>query len=145
MQIPILCLALLVGAVVGAVAIRAAIDMHNRIVSEGRRIIEPQANDAFSIGLILTVAIQAATFLGIWLTNSAAESSGWGESTKAIVIVLIVMPAVTLVAAGLLRSMLKTTYGRALSVTGLFYFVNAMIGIFVGAIALVSQILLGVR
>jgi hypothetical protein len=142
MLIIALCLALVVGGAVGAVVIRAAVDMHNRVAAENRRVIEPKAGDAFGIGMVLIAVVQGLTLLVGWLCSAAANAAEWGEATTAIVTFVLTIPVVTLAVAGMLRSMLKTTFGRALSVTGIYFSVSALVGIFAGTIVILSQILL---
>jgi hypothetical protein len=143
----VICIAVLAiffGVVIGAVILRAACSLFNKMASPQNGVPEPGFGKALGIVVLNAIASAAAGFpvgmiVGLW-----GQASGIDEKTTQAVAGLISLPIGFLVMGGLLTLMLPTSFGRALLVTLLQYVVIFLIALVIGIIAAAVLLALGI-
>lgn len=110
---------LLLGTVVGAVILRAAVSLCNKFLgaddSDGG-VPEPSFGKAIGITFVTTLVNFVAGFMIGLVIGGAAAVGGADPQAGGIVAQLVSLPVGFLVMAGMLTLMLPTTFGRALLV-----------------------------
>src|SRR3954449_2017848 len=106
-----------IGALIGAVILRAGISLYNRMAQPGNSVPEPLFGRAALIMFVTTlVNAGVGLVLGMILGGVTSAANADQQSTK-IIINLISFPVSMGVMAAMLSQMLPTTFGRALLVT----------------------------
>ena len=114
-----LAFALAIGTVIGAVILRAAVALYNKLAggSISSSVPEPEFGKAMGITFVSSL-IQLVVGFVLGLAGAAGAAASQADAKTAnIVVQLISFPISLLVMAGLLTAMLPTTFPRALLVT----------------------------
>jgi hypothetical protein len=139
-----------IGTLIGAVFLRAACALYNKLVG-GRRapnsVPEPLLGKAMGITLVTSVVQAIAAFaLGI-IVGGAGVVGGADPRLVEVVAHLISLPLSLLVMAGMNAALLPTTFGRgilvALCYVVVLIFVAVVLGVLFGGLYLVATMLGG--
>ena len=137
--------ALLFGILAGAVILRAACALFNKMASAGNGVPAPSFGKALGITALTMIANAiAGVLLGIVLAGGALAAGQANNPAVQAVPTLASIPVGLLVMAGLLTAMLPTSFGRGLLVALIQYAIMLVIGIIVAVIIAVIVIALGV-
>jgi len=128
---------LAIGTAAGAVVLRAAVSMYNRLAG-GEGVPEPSIRRAMVIMFVVNLVNLAAGFgVGLFIVGAAAAGGAQDRNVVAAA-QLAALPVGVIVVAGILSAMLPTTIDRALLVT----LCHVLIGlVIVGFFALLGFIL----
>jgi hypothetical protein len=107
-----------IGAIVGAVFLRAAIALYNKMVGGAMSpsgVPEPAFGKAIGITFVTSLVNAVVSFLIGLITSAGAEVAG--RKGVDVVAQLIAFPVSLLIMATMLSALLPTTFGRAILVT----------------------------
>lgn len=137
-----LLVGLVIGTLIGAIILRAAVALYNSIVGRSSlsTVPEPAFGKAMGITFLTSLIQLVVRFVLTLAGGAAAQGSRTDGGLIALGVGLLAIPVSFLVMAGLLAAMLPTTFPRASLVT-LFYF---LIAILVVAVVVGGMILAGV-
>ncbi|MEW4570730.1 hypothetical protein AB1L88_22930 [Tautonia sp. JC769] len=122
---------LIIGTLVGAIILRAAISLRNKLAGgpETRDAVpEPAIGKAMGITFVATLANLIAgsgveQFVGGLAAPSSGEGGGWN-----VIAQLVSLPVGLLVMAGMLSSALPTTFVQAIGVTICHLMISVILG-----------------
>ncbi len=139
---------LLVGILFGAVVLRAACSLYNKLASPQSSVPAPGFGKALGITALSLIAnVIAGALLGGVLAGGAlaagAQAKNFAPAAQ-LIPSLVSLPVGILVMSGLLTVMLPTTFGRALLVTLIQYAIMMVIGVVVAVVIGVIVVGLGV-
>lgn len=141
-----LVIGVLVGTLIGAVCLRAAIALYNKMAggaSSPSSVPEPAFGKAMWIIFAISLAQFVLGSLIVLCTGAAATGPGAREQAFNGVVQLISIPVSLLIMAGLLSARLPTTFGRAFLVTLCYVLVELLVGgVLVGIAVLVFAVAL---
>lgn len=135
------CVSVAIGTLVGAILLRAAIGLYNKLFGGKRRstrVPEPPLPTAILITFVTSVVNVGVAFVIGFATGIGAAATGVGGKGASLVAQSIALPISVLVMAGLLAAMLPTSIGRAMVVVAL----QAAIALAIGAFVMVGMIAL---
>jgi hypothetical protein len=137
-----LLVGLALGTLIGAIILRAAVSLYNKIFggSSLSGVPEPDFGKAMGITFLTTLIQLVVRFLLGIAGSAVAQGAGPNGKIVALGTSLLAIPVSFLVMAGLIAAMLPTTFPRALLVA-LFYMI---IGILIVAVLVVALIAAGV-
>jgi uncharacterized membrane protein len=136
--------AFVVCLLVGAVILRAACSLYNKLAGPDKRVSEPGFGKAMGIMVVtLIVNVVVGGLLGLLLAGGGA-AAGADQRSLQLLVNVVSIPVGFLTMAGMLTVMLPTSFGRALLVTLLQYAIMIAIGIVVGLVIFVVVLALGI-
>ena len=144
----VLAIGVLVGTVIGAVFLRAAIALFNKIVGASGPpdgVPEPLFGRAMGITFVTSIVNAVAGFLIGLVVGAGAQATEAGKQSATITANLISTPLSLLIMAGMLTAMLPTSFGKAILVTLLYLvIVVVVVGIIVlGFVVLAALVFRG--
>jgi hypothetical protein len=120
----------LIGTLIGAIILRAAIGLYNALVGGGdspSAVPKPPLGRAIFITFVFMVAnLFVSAFVGA-IIGSAAAAAGTGQGGANFTAQIISLPMSLLVMAGMLTALLPTTFGRGLLVVLIYMLISAVI------------------
>jgi hypothetical protein len=123
-----------IGVAIGAIILRAAVSMYNRFAGPTSQVPEPDLGRAMLIVFVtFLVNLLAGFAVGVVFGLGAA---GHPDQNTKIIANFASLPVSFLVMAGMLSSMLPTTFGRAALVTICQYVISLLIGLVIAAVAI---------
>jgi hypothetical protein len=135
---------IVVGTLLGAVILRAACSLFNKMASRENAVPEPGFGKALGI-VVVNVIASAVVGLPIGLiVGLVGQGSGLDQKVTQVIATLISLPIGFFVTGGILTFMLPTSFGRALLVTLLQYVVIFLIALVFGIVAAVVIAALGI-
>ncbi len=135
---------LVLGTLVGAVILRAACSLYNKMASQENRVPEPGFGKALGITLVTMIVNVVVGFMVGLITGGGAAAAGVGAQGAQVISALISLPVGFFVMAGMLTAMLPTSFGRALLVTLVQYAISIAIAIAIGLVVFVVVLALGI-
>ena len=141
-----LVIAVAVGTLIGAVFLRAAVALYNKMAggaSSPGSVPQPAFGKAMWISFANCLAQIVLGFLIVGVTDTGATAAGARGQGVDMVAPLISFPVGLLIMAGILSAKLPTTFGRAILVTLCYMLlVLLVVGAFVGIAILVFGVAL---
>ena len=136
--------AFVVCLLVGAVVLRAACALFNKLAGQDKRVPEPGFGKAMGIVVVtLIVNVVVGGVLGLLLAGGGA-AAGADQRSMQLLINVISIPIGFLTMAGMLTVMLPTSFGRALLVTLAQYAIMFAIFLVVGLVVFAVALALGI-
>jgi hypothetical protein len=143
----VLCAAggiLIVGTLIGAVILRAACSLFNKMAGQDRAVPEPSFGKALGITVVSMIANMAVGFMVGIVIGGGGAAAGANPQHVQIISTLVSLPVGFLVMSGMLTLMLPTSFGRGMLVALLQYAISFAIAIAIGLIVFLVVLLLGV-
>ena len=141
-----LVIGLAIGTLIGAVFLRAAIALYNKMAggaSSHSRVPKPAFGKAMWISFANCLAQIVLGFLIVGVTDTGATAAGARGQGVDMVAPLISFPVGLLIMAGILSAKLPTTFGRAIVVALCYMFIVLLVvGVLVGVAVLVFGVAL---
>lgn len=129
---------------IGAVILRAACALYNKMAGPDKRVPEPGFGKAMGIMVVaLIVNVVAGGVLGLLLAGGGA-AAGADQRSMQVLVNLISLPLGFLTMTGMSTVMLPTSFGRALFVTLIQYAIMFAIAIIVGVVIFGVVLALGI-
>jgi hypothetical protein len=115
-----LAIGLAIGTLLGAVFLRAAVALHNKMAggaSSPSRVAEPTVRKAMRITFDIWLAQLVLGVVIGCVTGTGPTATGAGKKGGDVVLLLISIPVSLLITSAMLSERLPTTFGRAILVT----------------------------
>lgn len=124
------------GTLIGAVFLRAAIALYNKVAGEDyrSRVKEPELGRAMGITFATTLVNLVSGFAVGFVLGAAGIATGQDQRTVTLLAQAISIPFGFLVMSAMLSAMLPTTFGRAALITLFFYLIAIAVAIFIGVL-----------
>ncbi len=135
---------LLVGSLVGAVILRAACSLYNKMAHRENGVPEPGFGKALGITVVTLIVNMGAGFVVGLIVGGWAAAAGMGQQGAQLLSSVISFPIGILTMAGMSTVMLPTSFGRALLVTLIQYAIMIAIGLVVGLVIVVVFAAMGI-
>jgi hypothetical protein len=125
-----LAIGLAIGTFIGAVILRAAVSLYNKLAGGAgspNAVAEPSMDKAALTVFLATLANVVVGFLLGMAIGAASGAAGARGEEAAVIAQVAALPVGVLVMAGILSAMLRTTFWRAILVTLCYMLVSALI------------------
>ncbi|MFN0050749.1 MAG: hypothetical protein ACKV0T_01070 [Planctomycetales bacterium] len=143
-MICMLVAAVAIGSLIGAIILRAACSLFNRLAGSSSAVPEPSFGQALGIVFATTIANCVVSFGARLVIGGGAVAGGMSPQTAQIISSLVSLPIGVLVMSAMLMALLPTTFGRGLLVSLLYLLVGILVGLVIGVIIFAVVAILGV-